>query len=124
MNITDRRTGDAVVLEVTGHVDNNSAEAFRLLLVPFLHHCTADENRILLDFSGMDYISSVGLRVPVLAAKQVKTRGGTVVVTGLHSVVKEIFEISRFNLLFQCFDSARDALAAAAPPTLAARAGA
>ncbi len=124
MNITDRRTGDAVVLEVTGHVDNNSAEAFRLLLVPFLHHCTADENRILLDFSGMDYISSVGLRVPVLAAKQVKTQGGTVVVTGLHSVVKEIFEISRFNLLFQGFDSARDALAAAAPPTLAARAGA
>ncbi len=124
MNITDRRAGDALVLEVTGDVDNNSAEAFRLLLVPFLHHCTADENRILLDFSGMDYISSVGLRVPVLAAKQVKTQGGTVVVTGLHSVVKEIFEISRFNLLFQCFDSARDALAAAAPPTLAARAGA
>ena len=124
MNITDRRTGDAVVLEVTGHVDNDSAEAFRLLLVPFLHHCAADENRIVLDFSGMDYISSVGLRVPVLAAKQVETQGGTVVVTGLHSVVKEIFEISRFNLLFQCLDSARDALAAAAPPTLAARAGA
>ncbi len=124
MNITDRRTGNAVVLEVTGRVDNDSAEAFRLLLVPFLRHCNADENRIVLDFSGVDYISSVGLRVLMLAAKQAKTQGGTVVVAGLHSVVKEIFEISRFNLVFQCFDSARDALAAAAPPTLAAREGA
>jgi anti-sigma B factor antagonist len=120
MNITDRRTGNAVVLEVTGRIDNDTSEVFRLLLVPFLRECAGDGDRLVLDFTGVDYISSVGLRVLMLAAKQAKKQGGTVVVAGLHSVVKEIFEISRFNLVFQCFDSVRDALAAAAPRALAA----
>jgi anti-anti-sigma factor len=124
MNITDRRTGNAVVLEVTGRIDNDTSEAFRLLLVPFLRECTAGANRLVLDFTGVDYISSVGLRVLMLAAKQAKTQGGIVVVAGLRSVAKEIFEISRFNLVFQCFDSVRDALAAAASRALAASEGA
>lgn len=120
MKITDRRTGNVVVLEAAGRIDNDTSETFRLLLVPFLRHCTADGDRLVLDFSGVDYISSVGLRVMMLAAKQAKAQGGTVFVAGLHSVVKEIFEISRFNLVFQCFDSARDVLAVAAPQALAA----
>lgn len=124
MNITDRRIGKAVVLEVTGRIDNDTSEAFRLLLVPFLRDCNGDGDRLVLDFAGVDYISSVGLRVLMLAAKQAKKQGGTVVLAGLHSVVKEIFEISRFNLVFQCFASARDALAAAAPRALAASKGA
>jgi anti-anti-sigma factor len=124
MNITDRRTGNAVVLEISGRIDNDTSEAFRILLVPFLRECKANTDRLVLDFSGVDYISSVGLRVLMLAAKQAKSQGGTVVVAGLHSVVKEIFEISRFNLVFQCFDSVREALTAAAPRTLAAPEGA
>lgn len=124
MNVTDRRMGNAVVLEVSGRIDNDTSEIFRLRLVPFLRACTADGDCLVLDFTGVDYISSVGLRVLMLAAKQAKAQGGTVVLAGLHSVVKEIFEISRFNLVFQCFASARDALAAAAPRALAASKGA
>lgn len=124
MNITDRRTGNAVVLEISGRIDNDTSEAFRLLLVPFLRECKAKADALVFDFAGVDYISSVGLRVLMLAAKQARAQGGTVVVAGLHSVVKEIFEISRFNLVFQCFDSVREALTAAAPRTLAAPEGA
>jgi len=35
-------------------------------------------------------------------------------------VVREIFEISRFNLVFQCFGSVREALAKVSPTALAA----
>jgi len=124
MNITDRRTGNAVVLEISGRIDNDTSEPFRLLLAPYLRECKADSDRLVLDFAGVDYISSVGLRVLMLAAKQAKSQGGMVVVAGLHSVVKEIFEISRFNLVFQCFDSVREALTAAAPLAFAASDGA
>lgn len=120
MNITDRRIGNTVVLAVTGRIDNDTSEIFRLRLAPFLRVCASDGGCLVLDFSGVDYISSVGLRVLMLAAKQAKAQGGTVVLAGLHSVVKEIFEISRFNLVFQCFASVGDALAAAGPPTLEA----
>jgi anti-anti-sigma factor len=120
MKISDRRIDNAVVLEVTGRIDNDTSETFRLLLSPFLRGCTREGDRLVLDFSGVDYISSVGLRVLMLAAKQARKQGGTVVVANLHSVVREIFEISRFNLVFECFSSVREALAAAAPRALTA----
>jgi len=120
MNISDRRIGNAVVLEVTGRIDNDTSEAFSVLLAPHLRRCTSEGDCVVLDFSGVDYISSVGLRVLMLAAKQVKKQGGTLVVASLDTVVREIFEISRFNLVFQCFASVREALATAAPRALAA----
>lgn len=124
MNISDRRIGNTVVLDVSGRIDNDTSEIFRLRLAPFLRACASDGDYLVLDFAGVDYISSVGLRVLMLAAKQAKAQGGTVVLAGLHTVVKEIFEISRFNLVFRCFASVRDALAAADPRALPASEGA
>ena len=64
----------------------------------------------MLDFSQVDYISSVGLRVLMLAAKKAREQDGAIVVAALQPVVREIFEISRFNLVFQCFGTVREAL--------------
>jgi anti-anti-sigma factor len=73
-----------------------------------------------LDLSKVDYISSAGLRVLMLARKQAKAQGGTLVVAGLTPVVKEIFEISRFTVVFEVFASVRDALARISPSAAAA----
>jgi anti-anti-sigma factor len=73
-----------------------------------------------LDFSKVEYISSVGLRVLMLAAKQSREQGGTIVVAALQPVVREIFEISRFNLVFECFGTTRAALAKVSPAGLVA----
>jgi anti-anti-sigma factor len=73
-----------------------------------------------LDLSGVDYISSAGLRVLMLARKQAKVQGGTLVVAGLTPVVKEIFEISRFTVVFEVFGSVRDALVRISPSAITA----
>jgi anti-anti-sigma regulatory factor len=57
--------------------------------------------------------------VLMLAAKQVKSQGGAIGVAALEPVVKEIFEISRFNLVIPCFEDVRAALAALSPSALA-----
>jgi anti-sigma B factor antagonist len=54
--------------------------------------------------SGVDYISSVGLRALMVAAKQVKTQGGRIAVAALTPMVREVFQISRFHLVFSLFD--------------------
>ena len=74
----------------------------------------------MLDLSGVDYISSAGLRVLMLARKQAKVQGGTLVVAGLTPVVKEIFEISRFTVVFEVFGSVRDALVRISPSAITA----
>ena len=67
-------------------------------------------DRVVLDLSGVEYISSVGLRVLMLASKQAKAQGCALGVCGLQPVVREIFEISRFNLVLPVFPTLREAL--------------
>jgi anti-anti-sigma factor len=120
MPISEERYGDALVLTLTGRIDNSTTDGLKSGLDRYVADCRTDGDRLVLDFSKVDYISSVGLRVLMLAARQIREQGGTLVVAALQPVVREIFEISRFNLVFQCFSSVREALNAVSPTGLAA----
>jgi anti-sigma B factor antagonist len=119
MQISEERYGNTLVLTLTGRIDNSTTDAFKSGIDARIAACRTDGDRLILDFSGVEYISSVGLRVLMLMARQSRAQGGTIVVAALQSVVREIFEISRFNLVFECFGSIREALAKASPTGLA-----
>ncbi|HEU0290627.1 MAG TPA: STAS domain-containing protein [Burkholderiales bacterium] len=120
MQLTNRRIGNVVVLAATGRIDHASADGFKEALQPYLAQCKAGGDVLILDFSGIEYISSVGLRVLMLAAKQARGQQGAVAVAALQPVVREIFEISKFTLVIPCFAGVRDALAKLAPAALVA----
>ena len=120
MEFTSRTLADLVVATPLGRIDHASAEQFKAALAPLLDACAAGRGRIVLDLAGVDYISSVGLRVLMLAAKQVKEQRGEMVIAGMQPVVKEIFEISRFNFLFGSFSTVREAIAKLSPAAQAA----
>jgi len=93
------------VLAPTGRIDHASADSFQVALEPHLAQCRDQEPALVIDMSAVDYISSVGLRVLMVAAKQVKAQNGCIVIAALTPIVKEVFEISRFNLVFDIFDN-------------------
>ena len=66
---------------------------------------------VAIDLSGIEYISSVGLRALMVAAKKCKHAEGKLVVAALQPVVLEVFQISKFDKIIPIFDSLRDALA-------------
>ena len=110
---------DVVVAAATGRIDFAGAQALEAALAPALEPGSAIRG-VVVDLSRVDYISSVGLRVLMLAAKQSKSQGGAIAVVALQPVVKEIFEISKFTLVIPCFTGVRDALAELSPSALAA----
>ncbi len=118
MQLTNRRIGNAVLLAAAGRIDHASAEGFKTALQPHLENCRAGGDVVVLDFSAVEYISSVGLRVLMLAAKQARTAQGAIAVAALQPVVREIFEISKFTLVLPCHADVREALAALAPAAL------
>ncbi|RPI41762.1 MAG: anti-sigma factor antagonist [Betaproteobacteria bacterium] len=103
----------AVILTPAGRIDHASADAFQAALQPHLDRCRPGAAPIVLDMHDLEYISSVGLRVLMMAARQVKDQNGHIAVARLSPLVKEVFEISRFDLVFDTFDSVDAALAAA-----------
>jgi anti-sigma B factor antagonist len=120
MELGSKRFADTVVLYPVERIGHATADGFKAALVPYLARCAAGGDRVVLDLSGVEYISSVGLRVLMLASKQVKAQGGSLAVCGLGPVVREIFEISRFNLVLEVFPTLREALAKLSPAALAA----
>ena len=120
MDLSPQRFADTVVIHPAGRIDQASVEAFGAALAPYLERCTHDRDRLVLDLAKLEYISSAGLRVLMLAAKQVKAQKGTIVLSGLQPLIQEIFHISRFTMLFTITPTVRDAVAKASATALAA----
>ena len=120
MHVTFKRLADTLVLSPAGRIDHATADGFKTALAPSLEACAAGRDCVVIDLASVEYISSVGLRVLMLASKQAKTQGGALGVCALQPVVREIFEISRFHLVLQVFPTLRDALAKLSAEALAA----
>jgi len=120
VQVTAERHADVLVVAVTGRIDYMNAEEFKSALQPHLANCVAGGDKVVLDLSRLEYVSSAGLRVLMIAAKDVRPRKGRLVAVALQPVVREIFEISRFTLVFDIFDSVQDALRAISPAAAAA----
>jgi anti-anti-sigma factor len=112
MDLSPQQAARAVVLRPAGRIDHTHADAFSLALAPYLRDCSAGGTALVVDLSAVTYISSIGLRVLMVAIKEVKPRGGRMVLAGLGPMVLEVFKISRFDMLFQIYASSEEALAA------------
>jgi len=118
MDIASRRYGDVVVAAPVGRIDHANADSLAAALAPLVE--SVDGGSLLLDFSRVDYISSVGLRVLMMTAKQMKGHGARVVVAAPQPVVAEILAISRFDRVIEIAPSVRKALEWLSAPALAA----
>ena len=113
MNLSSRRYAKAVVVQVGGRLDQDTCGAFTDQIGAVVEAAAREGGAVVLDLSGLEYVSSAGLRCFMLASRQAKAQHGRIVVAALQPMVAEIFEISHFNLVFQVFPTVREALAAA-----------
>lgn len=94
LKLTDTKQGTVTVVAVGGRLDGTGAPELEthcraLILAGGIH--------LLLDFEGVDYISSAGLRSLLVIAKQIKAAGGGLVLCSLTAMVREVLEISGFD---------------------------
>ena len=113
MQFQSRSYGNIIVAAPSGRIDHAAAVPFEHALTPLLGN--AEAAGLVLDFGGVDYISSIGLRVLMIAAKQMRARKARIAVATLQPVVAEIFKISRFDAVVEIFPSLRGALGALSP---------
>jgi anti-anti-sigma factor len=117
MDIEEVKYDSASVLLPDGRLDQDSAAKFQERL---LQAIGSGGKGVIVDFSKVPYVSSVGLRAIMIAAKQGKADGVSLAVADLTPTVKEIFEISRFNFVVDVHEKLRDAVAAVSDDALKA----
>ncbi len=97
-----------VVLKVRGRMDAVTAPEFEAKCGEFID---AGDTAFVVDLSGLEYISSAGLRSILATAKKLKAKDGKLVFANLAGMVQEVFSISGFTAMFKVFDTIDDAVA-------------
>jgi anti-sigma B factor antagonist len=120
VQITTQPFADTIVVSPAGRIDHRSAAELEATLLPLVGQAAERHGALVLDFSGVEYISSVGLRVLMIAARQMRAAQARLSVAALQSVVAEIFTISRFDKVLTVNATLEDALAQASDAALAA----
>ena len=110
LQIATRHLADVVVAAPAGRIDHQSAGDFEAALMPLVADAAARRGALVLDFSAVDYISSVGLRALMMAAKTLRAQERTLGVAAPQPLVREIFEISRFNMILDVSPTLRAGL--------------
>ena len=93
MEIKKQSDGSKLTVSLSGRLDTTTAPVFEKELKESLNGVSD----LTLDFSGLEYISSAGLRVLLSAQKLLNAAGGKMKVAGANEIVKEIFDGTGFS---------------------------
>src|SRR5215467_13537008 len=102
MEITERRSAEIVTLSLSGRLDATTAKAFEEKI---LAQIESGDRRFVIDLAQLDYVSSAGLRVFILAAKRLDSMNGKIVLCSLKDPVREVFDIAGFSSIFSIYGS-------------------
>jgi len=107
MEINEQKTDQCVIIGITGRLDTTNYSILEKKLMELIesHH-----DKILVECSKMDYISSSGLRILLMALKKITLMKGKFALCGLQENIHEIFEISGFTSIFEIHSSREDAV--------------
>ena len=90
MTINIERTFETVILEITGRLDTTTSPN----LDSVINELPEDTKELVFDMSGVEYISSAGIRVLLRAYKKMNSNQGKTRIENVNDIVREIFEMT------------------------------
>jgi anti-sigma B factor antagonist len=106
MQVKEFVDNGVTIVEVSGRLDSSTAPA----IVDRLQSIVTAQPTVIIDLASLDYISSAGLRVLLMAAKQAEATHHAFVLAGLLPSVKHVFDLTGFSDFCTVFNDRRAAL--------------
>src|SRR4029450_1145259 len=107
MEISEDRKADVVILALSGKLDATTAKTFKDKILAVIN---SGAQRLAVDLSQLDYVSSSGLRVFLLAAKQLQGTQGKIVLCALKDHVRQVFDLAGFSSVLSIYGSRDEAI--------------
>jgi anti-sigma B factor antagonist len=104
LEIIEEMRNDISIYRLQGQLDTNASREFEQKLFKAIRN---GAKNLVLNFTGLHYISSAGIRVILNAIKRLD---GRIMLCCLQDYVKEVFEISGVGVLLPIFATNDDAL--------------
>ena len=90
MTINIERAFKIVTLEITGRLDTTTSPN----LDSAINEIPEDTKELVFDMSGVEYISSAGIRVLLRAYKKMNSNQGKTRIENVSDIVREVFEMT------------------------------
>lgn len=110
MEIEQEDHGAAIVVKPKQRVDSMTAKVFEEHLMKAVN---GGGGSLVVDFAELDYISSAGLRVVLMAAKSCKAKTRKFILCGMKPNILDVFKVSGFLKILTVVETRETALAAA-----------
>jgi anti-sigma B factor antagonist len=110
MKVTISSEAGITRVELEGSIDGKTAPQVREELQPALEKA----QRLILDMSRVDYLSSAGLRLILLLYREFTARNGKLVLVGISPDIRAVMSHTGFLTFFTVVDSQQEALRAVA----------
>ena len=91
MTIDKQLNGSELTLSLTGRLDTTTAPELETVIKENIGGVT----NLVMDFAGLEYLSSAGLRV-ILSAQKTMNKQGEMVIRNVNETINEVFEITGF----------------------------
>ena len=111
MQIDDEPVGDVCVVTAQGRLDGTTSPIFSQRFEKLI---TGDRPKLLIELSGIDFVTSAGLRAVLGVVKKVKAANGLLAVCGVRPPVREILDITGITPMMQIYPVRSDGLIALA----------
>lgn len=107
MEIADRQIDGVVVIDLQGSIDTITAPT----VAEYIDRLLADGTcNLAVDFTGVDYTSSAGLRVLLGAVKKARGSGGDLRLAGIQRNVLKVLQLSGFTDILKTYDELSEAV--------------
>ena len=93
MNISETRSGDVIQINIDGRVDTTTSPQLQNAILQAFQK----GNKLVLDFSGVEYVSSAGLRALLIGQKTANSKGGSMTLIHVAEAVLQVFKMSGFS---------------------------
>jgi anti-sigma B factor antagonist len=107
MDVTLSEMRRVTLLEVSGRVDSTNASQLGETL---MSQIDAGRYQLVIDLSGVSYMSSAGLREMVAAVKKVRQYNGDLRIATPSERVREVLDLAGLSAIFQIFPTQVDAV--------------
>ena len=98
MELEVKIEGTEVLATLVGRLDTAAAAQFSRDIEPLMDNA---DKTITLDCTGLEFISSSGLRLFLSLRKQTIAQGGKVIIKNVNADIKQVFTITGFYSLFE-----------------------
>jgi len=90
IDINHKELDELWEISLTGSLDTETAPELEEDLAQIFD---SDSNKLIFKMTGLDYVSSAGIRIVAMASRKLKEKSGAIAMIGLQPQIKKVFDI-------------------------------